>query len=497
VAMTLKTVLAHAAEHPIAGALVFLDQEKAYDRVSHSYLATVLHTFGFPSSLAQIFMNTSGVSDAYIMDEGQPLDPVTVACGVRQGDPLAPLLFNLAVEPLIASLRQRLTGLTLPWGSFIAGAFADDLTIGLAHTDFPVLNQVLTEYGQASNGRVNVHKSTILDLSASVHPPAWIQQTGFAIQDPSSPFRVLGFDLALSAEGVQEDWTALTATMHTTAQSLLTRSCALRGRALLAKSLVLSQLWYKGQLSAPSPAQLTNLRQIGLLVVWGGRAALKPGQLVARRPRHFGGVGFLDPATQLQALQARWIARFLSARPRPPWWGALNHVLSTYNGGRSSLAMPSTGRAVYQYGSCWAPFLKAWYALHPQWTMDITDWTSSQALAFPVPKTTSRRSPTGLRLYDLVTQDHVTGTISLLTGDDITPRDFGAPARVRAALAALQSSQSAVPPFILQLALSPSSSAICRSAKRSLHTNISDAEVPLLSFSSCKARRFLDSGIGL
>jgi len=60
IAMTLKTVLAHAAEHSVDGALVFLDQEKAYDRVSHSYLETVLHAFGFPSSLASIFLNTSG-----------------------------------------------------------------------------------------------------------------------------------------------------------------------------------------------------------------------------------------------------------------------------------------------------------------------------------------------------------------------------------------------------------------------------------------------------
>jgi hypothetical protein len=70
VAMTLKTVLAHAATHSVEGALVFLDQEKAYDRVCHSYLATVLQAFSFPPSLTSIFLNTSGPSHTYIMDEG-------------------------------------------------------------------------------------------------------------------------------------------------------------------------------------------------------------------------------------------------------------------------------------------------------------------------------------------------------------------------------------------------------------------------------------------
>jgi hypothetical protein len=320
VAMTLKTVLAHAAEHSVDGALVFLDQEKAYDRVSHSYLETVLHAFGFPSSLASIFLNTSGPSHAYIMDEGQPLSPIHIACGVRQGDPLAPLLFNLAVEPLLAALRLRLTGIRLPWGSFTNGAFADDLTVGLARTDAPILRAVLADYGRASNGRINDDKSTILDLTASTTTPDWIQDTGFTVLDPSSSFRVLGFDLLLSPEGVQEDWSALYSSMHTVAQRLTGRSCALQGRTLLAQSLVLSKLWYKGQLSSPSAPHYTSFRRLGLEVVWGGSTALKPGVSTLRHQCRHGGIGFLDPASHIQAQHAQWIARFFTARPHPPWF---------------------------------------------------------------------------------------------------------------------------------------------------------------------------------
>ena len=64
--------------------------------------------------------------------------------------PLAPLLFNLAIEPLLATLRARLQGVTLQWGFFIVGVYADDLTIGLSRTDVPELLAVLAEYGRAS-----------------------------------------------------------------------------------------------------------------------------------------------------------------------------------------------------------------------------------------------------------------------------------------------------------------------------------------------------------
>src|SRR5262245_44697552 len=140
-AMTIKTVLAHAAEAQIDGALVFLDQKKAYDRVSHNYLLTVLQEFGFSTALARIFFNTSGPSHSFILDDGQPLPAVPISCGVRQGDPLASFLFNLALEPLLTACRLRLQGVRLPWGCFIVAAFADDLTLGLSRTDVLALQR--------------------------------------------------------------------------------------------------------------------------------------------------------------------------------------------------------------------------------------------------------------------------------------------------------------------------------------------------------------------
>src|SRR5689334_16162792 len=96
VAMVLRSILAHASEHSTSGALVFLDQEKAYDRISHDYLSAVLDHFGFPQQLQHAFAATYANTSTYLLDDGLPVGPVSVACGVRQGDPLAPLLFNLA-----------------------------------------------------------------------------------------------------------------------------------------------------------------------------------------------------------------------------------------------------------------------------------------------------------------------------------------------------------------------------------------------------------------
>ena len=497
IALTVKSVLAHAAEYEVEGALVFLDQEKAYDRVSHDYLRAVLLKFGFPPSLAHIFANTSGPSHSFILDDGQPLPAIPISCGVRQGDPLAPLLYNLAIEPLLATLRARLRGVPLPWGAFKTGAYADDLTVGLAPSDLPVLLEVLAAFGRASNSRINLDKSHILDLSDAVTTPPWIQSSGFFVHPSANPVQVLGFDLSLSPSGVAEDWSALYQDMSTTATRLSSRSCALQGRTLLANSMVLSKLWYKGQLSSPSLTVLRHMKALAWDLVWAGSTALKPGFPTGRRSRLQGGVGILDPQTQLRALQARWITRFLDfTSPRPPWWSALNYALSTCNGGSSALATRRS-LANFRPSACWTPFVQAWRALHPHWSLDMSLWTASEALCFPVPATKTSLFRSGLRLIRFVKWARSTSEVRLATTAELRARNLGAPGRTSKALAALHARHSPVPPPVLSLALSSSSSRPERSPLEQLHAHILVADVPVFSLTTALARRFLNQRAGL
>ena len=81
---------------------------------------------------------------------------------------------------------------------------------------------------------------------------------GLRSHDPSTPIRVLGYDLVLSPEGVQEDWDALYARLQRTAFDITSRQCSLQGRALLTSAKLSSRLWYKFRLSSPSKQQLTR-----------------------------------------------------------------------------------------------------------------------------------------------------------------------------------------------------------------------------------------------
>jgi hypothetical protein len=96
---------------PEASALVLVDFEKAYDRVSHSYLIALLKRLGLGPK-ARAWLTASFLEQrATPMVNGWRGRSFEIASGVRQGDPLAPALSVLAIEPLAALLRSSLQGI--------------------------------------------------------------------------------------------------------------------------------------------------------------------------------------------------------------------------------------------------------------------------------------------------------------------------------------------------------------------------------------------------
>ncbi|NWS93330.1 PO21 protein, partial [Toxostoma redivivum] len=56
-------------------------------------------------------------------------DKIQIRVGVKQGDPMSPLLFNLAMDPLLCKLENEGKGYHRGQSSITAMAFADDLVL--------------------------------------------------------------------------------------------------------------------------------------------------------------------------------------------------------------------------------------------------------------------------------------------------------------------------------------------------------------------------------
>ncbi|PPQ74327.1 hypothetical protein CVT24_000429 [Panaeolus cyanescens] len=172
-----QTDLTHMLTHlcevkSVNGAIICLDQEKAYDKIRHDYLWKVLKTFKFPTSFIKMVQNLYANAHTRVMINGVMSEPFQVKRGVRQGDPLSCLLFNLAIEPLAEQLRKSsLRGLTIGNAErIVASLFADDTTVYLSENDnIADLYTLLEEWCKASGAKFNTSKTEIIPLGEETY----------------------------------------------------------------------------------------------------------------------------------------------------------------------------------------------------------------------------------------------------------------------------------------------------------------------------------------
>ncbi len=90
-------------QHQLPLGILSLDQVKAFDRVSHAFLMSVLERLKFgPLFRAWIRLLYTRVKSR-IGVNGFYFELVEQRSGVRQGCPLSPLLYILSLEPLVVA----------------------------------------------------------------------------------------------------------------------------------------------------------------------------------------------------------------------------------------------------------------------------------------------------------------------------------------------------------------------------------------------------------
>ena len=123
-------VLEYTKQSEQSGILVTIDFEKPFDSLDHKFLLKVLHTFNFgPSFIQWIRTFYSNVSSC-VINNGFATNYFSVDRGVRQGDPLSPLLFILSLEVMACSIRQndKIRGIKIKNEEVKLSLFADHMT---------------------------------------------------------------------------------------------------------------------------------------------------------------------------------------------------------------------------------------------------------------------------------------------------------------------------------------------------------------------------------
>jgi sorting nexin-29 len=90
---------------------VFIDFKKAYDSIHRDSLYNIMNDFGFPEKLIRLTKMCMEEAKYRVRVDNELSSPFTVDTGLKQGDSLSPLLFNLALEKMIRELQANEGGI--------------------------------------------------------------------------------------------------------------------------------------------------------------------------------------------------------------------------------------------------------------------------------------------------------------------------------------------------------------------------------------------------
>jgi hypothetical protein len=248
----LDDMLQYIKLHSPSSMVALLDFEKAFDRVDHGYLLEVLRHYGFPSAFVDMVRVIYSGRRSKILVNGHLSSTFHINRGVLQGDPLSPLLFVIALEPMCQLLRQHSkygiqTGGRTHTGSF----FADDSQLYAGNEKCLQRQLALVQsFCDISGFRLNVDKTQILSFAAL--PPA-LETWKVTAQQPAKSLGILvapGLPPLARFNFVFEKFIARLSLWRYKARTLA-------GKVAILRAICLPVMWY--QLSfVPADKSLAN-----------------------------------------------------------------------------------------------------------------------------------------------------------------------------------------------------------------------------------------------
>lgn len=251
--------------------LVSLDQEKAFDRVNRSFLTDLLRHLGFGPIFCKWIETFYHGAYMQIILNGHLTDKIFLRRGVRQGDPLSPLLYVICVEALACLIRDsmEIEGFLLPGAKGKRAKtrlYADDTTLILK--DFPSLVnlfKVISIYEAGSGAKLNMSKTEAMWLGAwrdrSDEPLglSWVRKV-----------KILGVTFG-TVPVEQDNWQPKLNKLEKSLNLWKSRSLSLIGKSLVVNILGLSKLLYLARTLIMPNWVLSRINQLVWPFIWGSR----------------------------------------------------------------------------------------------------------------------------------------------------------------------------------------------------------------------------------
>jgi hypothetical protein len=296
--------------------------------VSWSFLLEVLQHLGFGLPWCNLVSNLLSTSSTRILVNGEPGEILQNQRGLRQGDPLSPMLFILVMDVLNSLFAKAGNeGLLQPLSRRMAGQrvslYADDVALFIKpiEEELQITRDILRVFGEASGLQTNIQKSNIIPISCAEDSLTTIQDI-LPCTISEFPCKYLGLPLSNKKLRKRD----LMPWIEKIADKLPCWKAALMnkaGRATLVQA-VLSAMPVHLLIAINVPKWFIKaVDKIRRGFLWQGKEKANGGCCLVAwekvlRPLDLGGLGIPNLEVMAWALQIRW-QWFKKTRADRPW----------------------------------------------------------------------------------------------------------------------------------------------------------------------------------
>ena len=297
-------------------ALILVDFTKAFDRVSHDFVSSVLEFFNFGPKMMQIAKTLLTGRHGSIITEAGLSPSFAFNSGTGQGAPESCYFFIIALEILLIKLKlcpsiERVI-IPLPDNDFetLEGAgFADDLTEIIMATKQNLVNLklILDSFFRLSDLEVNMSKTVVVPVAQADTQ----EFRNIIISEGLSfdkSFKILGFKLTNDLKSLDDNLSEIIEKITRIFAFWDKYKLTLPGRVMVFKTYVLSCIGYICQI-IPTPPSRTNL--IDKMVYRFVTKNVNIKEELAFRPNNQGGLGLIRSSHFIQALRVGIFRRSL------------------------------------------------------------------------------------------------------------------------------------------------------------------------------------------